>query len=204
MTNASLLLDDLEEGDERREDVEVIVNETIRCREIVKRLLDFARQTKPKKTLTNINTLIDNIIMLVRNQTSFKNITIEKNLDERITEIMADTDQIQQVFINVILNASDALSEGGMLTIESRVGENSDFVEIEFTDNGCGISEEDKRKIFDPFFTTKNSGTGLGLSISYGIIERHGGTINVDSNVGKGTVFTIHLPVIINEEREEE
>ena len=204
LTNACLLLDDLEKGDERREDAEVIVNETIRCREIVKRLLDFARQTEPKKALTNINTLIENIIMLVRNQTSFRNITIERNLDESVTEIMADPDQIQQVFINIILNASDALSEGGKLTIESRVGKNGDFIEIEFTDNGCGVSEEDKRKIFDPFFTTKDSGTGLGLSISYGIIERHGGTINVDSKVGVGTVFTIHLPVITTEEREEE
>ena len=203
LTNASLLLDDLEEGDERREDVKVIVDETIRCREIVKRLLDFARQTKPRKTLTNINTLIDNIIMLVRNQTSFRNITIDRNLDESITEVMADMDQIQQVFINIILNASDAMSEGGKLTIESRVGKNGDFIEIEFTDNGCGISEEEKRKIFDPFFTTKESGTGLGLSISYGIIERHGGTINVDSSPGIGTIFTITLPIISIEEGEE-
>ncbi|MBC8489420.1 MAG: cache domain-containing protein, partial [Bacteroidetes bacterium] len=194
LTNASLLLDDLEEGDERREDVEVIVNETIRCREIVKRLLDFARQTRPKKAITSINTLIENIIMLVRNQTSFRNITIEKNLDKDVPEIMADTDQIQQVFINLILNASDAMSEGGKLTIESKVGKNGDFVVLEFADNGCGISEEDKRRIFDPFFTTKGSGTGLGLSISYGIIERHGGTINVESTVGVGTIFTIHLP----------
>ncbi|MFC2093446.1 cache domain-containing protein [Bacteroidota bacterium] len=204
LANASLLLDDFEKGDERREDVEVIVSETLRCREIVKRLLDFARQTKPKKTLTNINTLIENIVLLVKNQTSFRSITIEKDLEAKVPEIMADTDQIQQVFINLILNASEAMSEGGKLTIESKTGKNGDFIDIKFTDNGYGISEDDKQKIFDPFFTTKESGTGLGLSISYGIIERHGGTINVDSKVGVGTVFTVHLPVITTEEREEE
>jgi two-component system NtrC family sensor kinase len=195
LTNASLLLDDFEKGDERREDVKVIVDETIRCREIVKRLLDFARQTKPQKILTNINTLIENIILLVKNQTSFRSITIEKDLEAKVPEIMADTDQIQQVFINLILNASEAMSEGGKLTIESRIGKNGDFIDIKFTDNGYGISEDDKQKIFDPFYTTKENGTGLGLSISYGIIERHGGTIDVESSVGTGTIFTLHLPI---------
>jgi len=204
LTNASLLLDDFKEGDERREDVEVIVNETIRCREIVKRLLDFARQTKPKKVSANINTLIENIILLVRNQTSFRNITIEKDLGSNIPEIMADTDQIQQVFINLILNASEAMSEGGKLTIESKMEKNGDYIAIEFTDTGYGISEDNRRKIFDPFFTSKASGTGLGLSISYGIIERHGGTINVESSVGIGTIFTIYLPIVTTEEGEEE
>ncbi|MGA2667860.1 MAG: cache domain-containing protein [Ignavibacteria bacterium] len=195
LTNSSLLLEDLDANDPRREDVEVIVKETIRCREIVKRLLDFARQTKPQKKLTNINSLIDNIILLVRNQSSFRNITIEKNLDENIPEIMADLDQIQQVFINLILNASDAMNEGGTLTIESKLTASKDYIEVKFTDTGIGIPDEVKAKIFDPFFTTKGHGTGLGLSISYGIIERHGGKISVDSKPGKGTIFTIHLPV---------
>ena len=202
LTNASLLLDDFEKGDERREDVEVIVSETIRCREIVKRLLDFARQTKPQKILTNINALIENIILLVKNQTSFRSISIEKDLEAKVPEIMADTDQIQQVFINLILNASESMSEGGKLTIESRIGKNGDFINIKFTDNGYGISEDDKQKIFDPFFTTKENGTGLGLSISYGIIERHGGTIDVESSVGTGTIFTLHLPIITTEKGE--
>lgn len=195
LTNSSLLLEDLEESDPRREDVQVIVNETIRCREIVKRLLDFARQTKPQKKLTNINQIIDNIILLVRNQSSFRNIIIKKNLSENIPEILADMDQIQQVFINLILNASEAMQNGGQLTIESSIAKNEDFIEIQFSDTGCGIKEQDKAKIFDPFFTTKGHGTGLGLSISYGIIERHGGKIIMDSTPGSGTVFTIFLPV---------
>ncbi len=195
LTNSSLLLEDLEDSDPRREDVQVIVNETIRCREIVKRLLDFARQTKPQKKLANINQIIENIILLVRNQSSFRNIIIKKNLSDDIPEILADMDQIQQVFINMILNASEAMQNGGQLIIESRISSNSDFIEIKFSDTGCGISDIDKARIFDPFFTTKGHGTGLGLSISYGIVERHGGKIIVDSTVGSGTIFTIFLPV---------
>jgi two-component system NtrC family sensor kinase len=194
LTNSSLLLEDLEDGDPRREDVDIIVKETIRCREIVKRLLDFARQTKPQKKLTNINSLIENIILLVRNQTSFRNIVIEKTLDPRLPEVLADTDQIQQVFVNIILNAAEAMTKGGTLLIESRVTNRSDSIEITFTDSGPGIPEANKERIFDPFFTTKEHGTGLGLSISYGIIEQHGGTISVESSLGKGSTFTIQLP----------
>jgi two-component system NtrC family sensor kinase len=108
---------------------------------------------------------------------------------------MADLDQIQQVFINLILNASDAMADGGKLMIDTNLTQNKDYIEVKFTDTGVGIPDEVKAKIFDPFFTTKGHGTGLGLSISYGIIERHGGKISVDSKPGKGTIFTIHLPV---------
>lgn len=195
LTNSSLLLEDLTPGDPRREDVEVIVKETIRCREIVKRLLDFARQTKPMKQITNVNNLIDNIILLVRNQASFRNIEIIKILDGTVPEIMADTDQIQQVFINLILNAAEAMPKGGTLTIYSKLYDNGEFLSIQFTDTGQGIPEDAREKIFDPFFTTKEQGTGLGLSISYGIIEQHGGTISVESRVGKGSKFIIQLPI---------
>ncbi|MBI5404113.1 MAG: cache domain-containing protein [Ignavibacteriae bacterium] len=195
LTNASLLLEDLNVGDTKRDDVQVIVNETIRCREIVKRLLDFARQTKPQKSLTNINILIDNIVLLVRNQASFRNVNIERYFADDLPDIMVDRDQIQQVFINFILNASDAMPKGGDIKILSRVIENGEYIEVRFSDNGTGISEDDKHKIFDPFFTTKESGTGLGLSISYGIIEQHGGTINVESELGKGTSFIVLLPI---------
>jgi len=195
LTNASLLLDDFEEGDPKREDLQVIVNETIRCREIVKRLLDFARQNKPLKKESSVNELIENIILLIRNQTTFRNISINKNLDENLPTIMADPDQIQQVFINLILNAADAMQKGGNLSIETKTLSSKDYIEIKFSDTGSGIPEELKNRIFDPFYTTKDNGTGLGLSISYGIIEQHGGTINLESTIGKGTTFIIHLPV---------
>lgn len=195
LTNSSLLLEDLPEDHPNRNDVEVIVKETIRCREIVKRLLDFAKQIAPQKRLTNINTLLENIILLVRNQTSFRNIKIVKNLSPDIPELMADPDQVQQVFINIILNASEAMTRGGDLTIESKMDTNRDSLAITFKDSGPGIPEHIRDNIFDPFFTTKEHGTGLGLSISYGIIEQHGGTINVDSITGSGTTFTIYLPI---------
>jgi two-component system NtrC family sensor kinase len=195
LTNSSLLLEDLERDDPKREDVEIIVRETIRCREIVKRLLDFARQTKPQKKLTSVNALIENIVLLVRNQTSFRNIEIEKRLDENLPDILSDTDQIQQVFINIVLNAAEAMTSGGKLTITSGLSKDRELICITFTDTGPGIPEHHRERIFDPFYTTKEHGTGLGLAISYGIVEQHGGTINVESCVGKGSAFTVQLPV---------
>lgn len=200
LTNASLLLEDLSDDDPSKEEVKVIVSETIRCREIVKRLLDFARQTKPQKKNTDINSLIENIILLVRNQTSFRQVTILKFFDERIPPILADTDQIQQVFINMILNASDAMPTGGTLSITTSLSKDDNYIEVIFSDTGCGIKPQDLNRIFDPFYTTKENGTGLGLAISYGLIERHGGTINVESKLGEGTKFTIKLPVSFVEE----
>lgn len=199
LTNSSLLLEDLDKGDPRHEDLDIIVKETIRCREIVKRLLDFARQTKPQKKLTNVNALIENITLLVRNQASFRNIDIVKNLTEDLPEILSDTDQIQQVFINIILNAAEAMTKGGTLRIESAMTKDGEFIDVRFTDTGPGIPEEHRERIFDPFYTTKEHGTGLGLSISYGIIEQHGGTIGVESCIGKGSTFSVLLPVKMSE-----
>jgi two-component system, NtrC family, sensor kinase len=199
LTNSSLLLEDMAADDPSREDVEVMVSETIRCREIVKRLLDFARQTKPQKRLANINALIDNIILLVRNQTSFRNIVIEKDLTPDIPDILVDPDQIQQVFVNIILNAAEAMTHGGSLNIISSRSRDGEYAVITFRDTGHGIPEEVRERIFDPFYTSKEHGTGLGLSISYGIIEQHGGTISVDSSIGKGSTFTITLPILTNE-----
>ena len=199
LTNSSLLLEDLAEDDPWREDVEVMVKETIRCREIVKRLLDFARQSQPHKRLASINVLIENIILLVRNQTSFRNIIIEKELDANVPDVLMDPDQIQQVFVNVILNAAEAMTKGGSLTIRSVRAADGQSIVVSLSDTGPGIPEEVRERIFDPFYTTKEHGTGLGLSISYGIVEQHGGTISVDSSLGKGSIFTIQLPILTSE-----
>jgi two-component system NtrC family sensor kinase len=199
LTNSSLLLEDMEKDDPNREDVEVMVKETIRCREIVKRLLDFARQTRPQKRMASINALVDNIILLVRNQTSFRNILIEKDLAADIPDTLVDPDQIQQVFVNIILNAAEAMTKGGTLTIRSMRSRDGESIIITLADTGHGISEEVRERIFDPFYTTKEHGTGLGLSISYGIIEQHGGSISVDSVMGKGSTFTISLPILTTE-----
>ncbi|MBM4161088.1 MAG: HAMP domain-containing protein [Ignavibacteria bacterium] len=199
LTNSSLLLEDVDKDDPRREDVEVMVKETIRCREIVKRLLDFARQTKPQKRLANINALIDNIVLLVRNQASFRSISIEKRLADQLPELLIDPDQIQQVFVNIILNAAEAMAKGGKLEIASQPSRDGRSITVTFSDTGPGIPEPHRERIFDPFYTTKEHGTGLGLSISYGIIEQHGGTISVESTVGKGSTFTIQLPIVAEE-----
>ena len=172
-----------------------MVRETIRCREIVKRLLDFARQTKPQKRLVNLNTLVDTIVLLVRNQASFRNITIEKQLDPSMPDLLVDPDQIQQVFVNIILNAAEAMTGGGRLIVRSSVAHDGKTVSVAITDTGPGIPESVREKIFDPFFTTKEHGTGLGLSISYGIVEQHGGSVGVESVPGHGATFTIALPL---------
>jgi two-component system NtrC family sensor kinase len=199
LTNSSLLLEDLEPGDPRREDVDVMVKETMRCREIVKRLLDFAKQTKPQTRLASLNTLLENIILLVRNQASFRNVTIETELGADIPNVFVDPDQIQQVFINIILNAAEAMTKGGRLTITSALAPDEQYVVVRFADTGPGIPDELRERIFDPFYTTKEHGTGLGLSISYGIVEQHGGTISVESVIGKGSTFIIQLPILASE-----
>jgi len=136
---------------------------------------------------------------MVKNQSKFYNIVFNVMLDKSIPEINADTNQIQQVFLNLLLNAANAMDAKGMITIASRKIENDDrkFVEIEFTDTGPGIPERIKSKIFEPFFTTKliGKGTGLGLSVSYGIIKKHKGQIFIRSEHGQGASFFVRLPM---------
>jgi len=194
LTNSSLMLEDLPGDDPRREDVQTIVNETLRCRKIVKGLLDFGRQTKPLKQSLNLNQVVERVLSLIENQASFRNIKITKALDPELLPVMADQDQIQQVFLNIVLNASEAMPQGGEIAIASRNVPGESKVEVSFKDTGTGIPEDIKDKIFEPFITTKSTGTGLGLSIAYGIVERHHGTLRVESSPGKGTTIIITLP----------
>lgn len=195
LTYSSLLLKEKKDQDPEKEDLEVIVNETNRCKRIVKGLLDFARQTEPDKALSDINEVIEKSIDLISHQASIQSIRIEKKIKPEIPRIMIDKGQIQQVFINILLNAIEAMPQGGTLTVSSAIQDQ--MLAIGFADTGAGIPEENLRKIFDPFFTTKKQGrgTGLGLSVSYGIIERHHGKLEVKSKAGKGTTFTIRLPI---------
>jgi two-component system NtrC family sensor kinase len=195
LTYSSLLLKAKQEGDPDKEDLEVIVNETNRCKKIVKGLLDFARQTAPQKALSDINEVIDKSIDLISHQASMQSVKIERRVKPDLPKMMIDMGQIQQVFINILLNAIEAMPQGGTLTVSS--GIEDEMAAIRFTDTGVGIPEENLRKILDPFFTTKQQGkgTGLGLSVSYGIIERHRGKLEVKSKVGKGSTFTVKLPI---------
>lgn len=195
LTNSSLMLQDLPPEDPRREDLQTIVNETLRCRKIVKGLLDFARQTTPQKQELDLNQVVEDVLALVRNQASFRDIAVHSDLDPKLRRIMADGDQMRQVVLNIVLNAADAMPRGGELAIVSGFDRASNAVVIRISDTGTGIPEEIRDRLFEPFFTTKKTGTGLGLAIAYGIVERHRGALKVESTVGQGTTFVISLPV---------
>jgi two-component system NtrC family sensor kinase len=196
LTFSSLILKKVDENHPWKKDLENIVQQTTRCRNIVRGLLDFARQRKPDKKEWDINTLIDQTLTLVENQARFQNIKIIKQFRKDIPMLFLDGDQIQQVFMNIIINAADAMTgNGGTLTVKTDL--NNGIAEISFTDTGRGINKEHLSKLFTPFFTTKETGkgTGLGLAISYGIIQSHNGEIDVESDVGKGSTFRIKLPI---------
>ena len=190
-----LLLEDLEEKDIHRENLEKIVNQATRCKEIVKGLLDFSRQTEPKMNQRDMNKIVNEVLSLVERQVMFQNIKVTKKLSKSLPMVMLDEAQIQQVFMNIVLNAVEAMEGQGELIIETT--SNGEFIETKFIDTGCGISEQNIEKLFEPFFSYKKKGygIGLGLAISYGIIKKHNGEIIVKSEVGKGSTFTIRLPI---------
>lgn len=179
-----------------KENLDRIEKETKRCHSIVQSLLDFSRQREPSVESVNVNTLMDSTLQLFTGQHAFHNIEVVKKYAADLNTIQADPSQLQQVFMNVILNAADAMKKKGRLTIETVNSVEDDSIEVRITDTGCGIPPENINRIFDPFFTTKGvgHGTGLGLSISYGIIQRHNGDISVSSSPGAGSTFTITLP----------
>jgi two-component system NtrC family sensor kinase len=194
---SSLMMEDLSEEDLKRGDLARIVQEAGRCKEIVKSLLEFARQTEPKMEPTDINRAINDGLFFLVNQALFHNIQIVKQLDLFLPFVRGNASQLKQVFMNIIVNAAEAMHGNGTLTITTSPAPDRKTVFVEFTDTGEGIPEENRTRIFDPFFTTKEvgKGTGLGLATSYGIIEDHGGKISVKSKVGEGTTFTIELPI---------
>lgn len=192
-----LSLEEMEADDPRRKNLEKVTAEATRCKNIVRGLLDFARQSEPNVVEADANEILRRTLSLLQNQAQFQNITITTTLCDSLPKTMMDSSQIQQVFTNIILNAAEAIEGQGEVKIATRTVEDGRSIEIEFTDTGCGIPRENLEKIFDPFFTTKEvgRGTGLGLAVSYGIIARHKGTIEVKSSPGKGTTFIVRLPL---------
>lgn len=176
--------------------METIQGETKRCAGIVQNLLDFSRHSSPEKAYCSLAAIIEGTLKVTATQNRFGNILIIRDYDENLPEVYADAGQLEQVFINMILNAGHAMTDGGSLTISTQRTE-KDTIQIRLKDTGSGIPQEIQDKIFDPFFTTKSRsrGTGLGLSISYGIIKNHGGDIVVNSRQGEGTTFTITIPI---------
>jgi two-component system NtrC family sensor kinase len=177
--------------------LEEVVRQTERCRDIVRHLLEFSRQTAVSSEEVDVNQTLERTLDLLCRQSLFFNIEIERQLAAGLPLLRADPAQLQQVFMNIIMNAAQAMAEEGRLTVITRAVAGDEAVEIVVSDTGHGIPHEDLDRIFDPFFSTgkEGHGTGLGLSIAYGIISKHQGTITVESAVGVGTTFTIRLPV---------
>jgi len=197
---ASLILSELPPDDLKRADMEVIEKEALRARAIVRDLLGYARQTDSAMEQMRVNDALESVLPLIRKRAESANVTINAQLDPLVPAIVADINQLKQVFINILNNAIDAMPDGGQVEVATRAASangTGPLVEISFHDTGTGIDPQHLEKIFDPFFTTKGAGrgTGLGLPISKRIVERHGGTIGVSSERGKGSCFTIQLPV---------
>ena len=195
LTTAMLIQEEMKQEDPNFQDLRTIVNETLRCRKIVKSLLDFARQSKPSKAPQDINDVVRETVALTRKQAAFKDIEFDANLSEGLPNVYVDKDQIQQSLINLALNAIEASEPGEKIRFSTRLVPDKTCIEVIVSDTGSGIPERDLDTIFDPFFTTKESGTGLGLAITLGIIQRHGGTITVKSKEGHGTTFRMRLPL---------
>lgn len=192
---ADLMLQKENMDDQDREDLQVIIRETKRARVIVRGLLDFARETPAMTTEVQVNDLLRQTLLLLGKRDAFENINIVDDLAEELPTVQVDKNQLQQVFVNLCLNACEAMPRGGTLMVSTSHAD--DKVVIKVVDTGCGIKREHLDQVFEPFFTTKpvGKGTGLGLSVSYGIIQQHGGTLEVESEVGRGTTFIVTLPV---------
>ncbi len=198
LTFASLLLRKFKNDEPTRKDLEIIVRETTRILGIVQGILDFARERPMKRSACKIHEIIDQTLEIVVHQKTFFGIEVNKEYDTSLPEVVVDGGLFEQVFLNIILNAVNAMESSGTLTVRTRISEDG-FAEIDFEDTGCGMPDDLIDRIFDPFFTTRDStegmGMGLGLAISYGIVRNHNGDISVRSKVGEGTTFTVRLPV---------
>jgi len=178
------------------EGLEVIINETMRCKHIIQDLLEFSRDRPPSKAMANINNIIEKTLSILENEFRLKHILIKRNLLKEMPEIFLDASQLEQVFVNLLINAIEATQVGGAVSIRSHLGPEREWVRVEIADTGCGIAPEHLAKIFEPFFSTKPKGTGLGLAVSYGIVQNHQGTIWATSQLGQGTCFMVELPIV--------
>ena len=196
-----LALEDCPPDHPMRQNLDLIVKQTLRCRETVKGLLDFARQSSTPASAIEVSSVVDKTLSLLENQSIFHDIRIVKALQPSLPNVLIDAGQLQQVVVNIVLNAVDAMEESGVLTVETLKAGSTEEVLLRISDTGKGIPDDVLPFIFEPFFTTKKvgRGTGLGLSIVHGIVTRAGGKIDVTTSP-KGTVFTVRVP-LANEEK---
>jgi two-component system, NtrC family, sensor kinase len=207
LTFTTLLRKKMPDGSADAEDLDLVIRETKRCAAIIRRLLDFAREKTPEKRFADLNQVIEDTARIIERPASFRDIEIAMDLDRNLPPVWVDADLIKQVIMNVLVNAQHAIEHEGNITVRSRRFpqpkspepgmEPVPMAEISIIDTGCGIPEKNLKRIFDPFFTSKEvgKGTGLGLSVSHGIVRAHGGLIEVESTVGKGSTFRIYLPL---------
>jgi len=198
---AKLIMEEYDLEDGAKEDLDRILRDAKRCRDTVKELLEFTRQTRHLMRPHDINHAITRTLFLLESQTLFHNIVIKKDLDSSLPLVLSDVQQLYHLFMNIILNAAQAMEGKGTLSVKSRLLAGEKHVCVEITDTGPGISDEHLPHVFEPFFTTKEEGkgTGLGLSLAYRIIQNHGGQINAESALGIGTTFSIILPIGLKE-----
>jgi signal transduction histidine kinase len=192
---ANSILRELDPKDNRHEIFEEIVTQANRVEQNLESLLTFARQSRLERFPTDLNAIIERILLFIRQQPDMKLIKAESVLDVNLPEVLVDPKQIEQVFLNLIINAVQAMPDGGRLTVSTRTNQANNTVCIAVQDTGVGISEELRDQIFQPFYTTKVNGVGLGLALCKEIVTRHNGTISFESEVGIGTTFTVELPI---------
>jgi two-component system NtrC family sensor kinase len=207
LTFSHLLRKEMPDGSQNAEDLDLVIRETKRCAAIIRRLLDFAREKTPEKKFADLNKIIENTERIIEKPASLHDVKIVLDLDGELPPVWIDADLIEQVILNLMVNAQHAVEQNGDITVRTRhmmksVSGGSGhgplaMAEITVIDTGCGIPQENLKRIFDPFFTSKEvgKGTGLGLSVTHGIVTAHGGTIEVDSQVGKGSTFRVYLPL---------
>ncbi|HTZ19160.1 MAG TPA: ATP-binding protein, partial [Dissulfurispiraceae bacterium] len=187
------ILRELEQDDFKKDSLQTIYFHINRISETLKQLSGFSKMPAAEPSECQVNDVIETSIHLIQFDKRAKDISIVKELSPTLPLAVVDANQLSQVFVNLVLNAIDAMPEGGALTVRSYVTDSS--VTIQFADTGVGMPKERLMKIFDPFYTTKEKGTGLGLAVSYNIIKKMNGIISVDSELGKGTTFTITIPI---------
>ena len=196
MNTLELMKTEIPPENKRRKILEMALSETVRLTEMLRKMLSFSKPDEEEKQPANINTILDEMLLLHEKQLREHSVRISSSLAEDLDMVKASKNQLRQVFLNIISNARDAMPEGGTLSVTTRA--EGDNVHVEISDTGTGIRKENLNKIFDSFFTTKDSikDVGLGLSVCYGFIKDHGGDIKVESEWGSGTTFTIILPML--------
>jgi two-component system NtrC family sensor kinase len=193
---AEELLADTPESDPRRQDLQVIVRETLRCRGIVRNLLDFARQTGPELAQANLASVIRDTITLLHKHAAFRDVVIAHEIPKTPPPVRGDPHQLQQVLVNLLVNAAEAMPDGGRIHVGLAVDAANEQAVLSVSDTGTGIPEAIRDRIFEPFFSTKGGKTdGFGLAVSWSIVQQHGGVIDVESEIGRGTTFRVRLPL---------